>query len=97
MNALQTQHVDAMTDLVAFYKHDAAELTIDVTASIAEARAELDKIEENLRLANAGEPFLNIGEVRGVDAGVVFRAFGAIDNATRCERKLAEYKEQSCS
>lgn len=54
--------------------------------SIEEARKELDEIEAQLRLAEAGEPYKRIGTIRGVDAAPVFGAFAALETEAMLQR-----------
>lgn len=51
------------------------------------ARAEILEIEVQLSLAYNGNPYQRIGRVHTLDAGIVFNAFGAIEN-------YAEFKAQ---
>lgn len=52
--------------------------------ALAEARKELDKIEEEYRKASRGEAYLSIGQVDGISAQAVFTAFGYVE-------RLAEF------
>jgi hypothetical protein len=75
--------------LVDYYREEVDPAVRRARDSIARARAELDTIENELNKAQRGEGYLRIGEIRGVDAGLVFVAFGAIENAAITERLAA--------
>jgi hypothetical protein len=72
-----TQYESFADSLRRMYERQAEEATANALASIAEARRELDGIEAELRFAQAGQPFKNVGVVKGANAGTIFEAFGA--------------------
>lgn len=92
MNTLQQQHTDALDELAQYYRTEAFYAAREARRSIRAARGELDRIEAELLKAETDQEFDNIGEIRGVDAGLVFNAFGQIDNRRRCEAKAREYR-----
>lgn len=68
---------------LTFHTDKVAELVPAALASLREARAELEMIEARLERAVAGGEVEPLGVIHGVDSGLVFRAFGAVEQAGR--------------
>lgn len=56
-----------------------------VREAIEKARHELDHIEQQIEHADAGLPYLRVGQVDGVSAQSVFNAFGVIERMASFE------------
>ncbi len=59
-------------------RQEAQRLRRQADDSIAAARVELDEIETSLARAFSGEEYVDVGEVKGVDAQAVFSALGTL-------------------
>jgi hypothetical protein len=71
---------DQLTHLEQLHESNVATQSQLALRALQDARLELDMVEAQLRLALQGEPYLRVGRLNGVDAGVVFTAFAAVES-----------------
>lgn len=77
---------DAAAAAHEYYSRNAQSSVERALDAIAKARAELNHIEENLKLAADGKPYYRLGgasgpSIAGLDSGAVFEAFHMVEVA----------------
>ncbi len=81
---------DGFSAVLEGQRQEAQRLRRRAEDSIAAARVELDEIETSLARAFGGEEYVDVGEVKGVDAQAVFSALGTLRRSAEMELAAAE-------
>lgn len=76
--------------LIQYYTEESARSLVIALDTIDDAVRELEHVRKQLVLASEGQPYLRVGQIRGVNAGDVFVAFGQIETLAATQRITEE-------
>lgn len=76
---MTTSNQDAFAKYVEQQEQEQKHQVREALRNLDAAHREIANVRKQLLEAAAGNPYLRIGRIQGVDAGIVFQAFGTVE------------------
>lgn len=95
MSDAQTSRMRALDAFLETQRDEAQRLQREAFESLDAAAGELEQIRSELARAFAGETYVDVGEIHGIDAQAIFSAFGVVRRMAELEVAHAEQEVAS--